>query len=336
MLTFKIMLRNALPEHQLSVAALMPVCDDWTSAAELIRLLDETLSSHPYVLEVLLVDDGSIQDWRSTTFPSRLTAIRTIRTLRLRRNLGHQRAISIWLAYIAENVSCDAVLIMDADGEDTPDGALRLLQVFSDDGGSRAVFAARSRRSESLTFRCSYTVYKALHWILTGLSVKVGNFSIIPSGYLKTLATISDLWNHYAAAVFRSRLPFTTTPIPRGRRIAGSSRMNFVALVVHGLSAISVFGDIVGVRLLIASIAGSCLTILGLLIVVSLRLFTDRAIPGWATYASGTLAVIAIQFITMATSFTFFVLTNRATLGYVPVRDHAMFIADCVDIYRHV
>jgi hypothetical protein len=35
--------------------------------------------------------------------------------------------------------------------------------------------------------------------------------------------------------------------------------MNFVALVSHGLSAISVFGDIVGVRLMAWSLAGSLL-----------------------------------------------------------------------------
>jgi 2-polyprenyl-3-methyl-5-hydroxy-6-metoxy-1,4-benzoquinol methylase len=81
--------------------------------------------------------------------------------------------------------------------------------------------------------------------MLTGISVRVGNFSILPRSYLSTLIVLSELWNHYAAAVFRSRLKFEMIPIPRGRRIAGASRMNFVSLVTHGLSAASVFSDIV-------------------------------------------------------------------------------------------
>src|SRR2546425_10710991 len=92
----------------------------------------------------------------------------------------------------------------------------------------------------------------------------------------RSLVVMSELWNHYAAAVFRSGLPFTTTPIPRGYRIAGTSRMNFVSLTAHGMSAISVFGDVVGVRLLIASLAGSLMAALGILAVAAIRIFTDR------------------------------------------------------------
>ena len=146
---------------------------------------------------------------------------------------------------------------------------------------------------------------------------------------------MSELWNHYAAAVFRSKLPFEMIPIPRGTRINGISRMNFVALVSHGLSAISVFGDIVGVRLLISALAGSVLAGFGTILVVAIRLFTDRAIPGWATYATGTLVIIAIQMITIATSFTFFVLSNRANLGFVPLLDYSLFVEETADIYSH-
>jgi hypothetical protein len=146
---------------------------------------------------------------------------------------------------------------------------------------------------------------------------------------------MSELWNHYAAAVFRSSLPFTMIPIPRGTRITGTSKMNFVALVSHGLSAISVFGDVVGVRLMIASLAGSGLAGLGILVVAAIRFYTDRAIPGWATYATGTLAIIMIQLIAIATSFTFFMLFSRTNLGFVPLRDYSWFVGESTNIYSH-
>ena len=313
----------------------MPVRDDWTSAAELIRRLGKVVSPDDGTMEILLVDDGSVQrcDWNDCQ--DEFSAVRAVRVLRLRRNLGHQRAIAIGLVYIQQTAKCDAVVVMDADGEDTPEGVAQLLRAYCDTHGATAVFAERSRLSESLVFKSFYRLYKILHLWLTGINVKVGNFSILPFAYLNTLVVMSELWNHYAAAVFRSKLPFTMISIPRGTRIAGNSRMNFVALVSHGLSAISVFGDIVGVRLLIGSLAGSLLAGVGMVLVAAIRLFTNRAIPGWATYATGTLAIIAIQLISIATSFTFFVLSNRANLGFVPLRDYSLFVEEVVEIYSH-
>ena len=312
---------------------LLPLRDDWKSAAELIRRLDKVLSGYPDTLQILVVDDGSMQRATRDTFQTSYSTVCSIRVLRLRRNLGHQRAIAIGLAYLESTTPCDAVLIMDADGEDTPEGALQLLDAFAAKKGAVAVFAERSRRSESFVFQLFYRLYKILHRTLTGVGVQVGNFSILPTTHLNTLVVVSETWNHYAAAVFRSRLPFIMIPIPRGRRIDGSSQMNFESLVGHGLSAISVFGDVVGIRLLISSIAGSFLAGLGILTVILIRFLTDRAIPGWATYASGMLVIIMIQFVSIAASFTFFVLSSRTNFGFIPSRDYQLFVAETTDFY---
>jgi polyisoprenyl-phosphate glycosyltransferase len=320
-------------EQPLSLTVMMPVLDDWLSAAELLRRLDKAIAASGCIATILLVDDGSVQQCDHDDFRSGFSVIRRIQLLRLRRNLGVQRAIAIGLAHIQKSLSCDAVLVMDADGEDTPAGAAQLLRAYSESHGRNVVFAERIRRSESLVFRSFYVLYRILHRWLTGIRVRVGNFSILSWGSLDTLVSMSELWNHYAAAVFRSRLPFSMVPIPRGKRIAGTSSMNFSSLVSHGLSAISVFADIVGVRLLIASLGASLLSGLGIVVVIAIRIFTDLAIPGWATYAVGVLAIIMIQFITIASSFTFFMLSNRINLGFVPFRDYSLFVKDAVDIY---
>ena len=314
------------------VVILIPLRDDWAPAVELIRRLDQAIAPNSYVVDILLVDDGSIQDYRAVDFPSRFQTLRSIRILRLRRNLGHQRAIAVGLVHIEREIPCDAVLVMDGDGEDTPEGTLQLLHAFS---GKTAVFAKRSRRTESITFRVFYRLYKIFHFCLTGVRVQVGNFSILPSAYLRTLVVMPELWNHYAAAVFRSRLPFTAIPIPRGHRIAGESKMNFVSLIVHGMSAISVFGDVVGVRLLVASLAGTAMALLGIVAVIFIRAFTILAIPGWATYAAGALAIILIQFIAMASVFTFTILSDRTSLSFLPLRDCGMLVEGVKDIYRN-
>ena len=87
------------------------------------------------------------------------------------------------------------------------------------------------------------------------------------------------------------------------------------------------FADVVGVRLLIGSLVGSVIAAIGIVIVVVIRLFTNQAIPGWAAYTAGTLSIILIQLVTIATCFTFFMLSARTAMAFVPRRD-----ADCLSM----
>src|ERR1039458_7604798 len=118
---------------------------------------------------------------------------------------------------------------MDADGEDRPADIRVLAEKFHQDGQRSIVFAARAKRLERVMFRFLYHVYRLLHWSPTGDSVRVGNFSIIPFESLGRLVVVPEIWNHYAAAVIRSRLRFESIPIARGKRLSGdrkSTRLN--------------------------------------------------------------------------------------------------------------
>lgn len=301
----------------------------------LVQRLGRAVTERGCAADVFLVDDGSVHPLVASAFQRPSSGVLTINVLQLRRNLGHQRAIAIGIAYLQTLSREGAVVVMDADGEDTPEGVVALVDSFVAMQGKLAVFAKRSRRSESYVFRIFYHFYRMVHRGLTGIGVRVGNFSIIPAGYLDTLVAMPELWNHFAASVFRSKLPFSMLPIPRGKRIAGESRMNFASLVAHGLSAMAVFGDVVGVRFLIASLLGALLGGLAIIAVLIVRFATNLAIPGWATYAVGTLLVIVIQLITIATTFSFFMLANRSNLGFVPMRDYPLFLDKVVEIYSY-
>ena len=112
------------------------------------------------------------------------------------------------------------------------------------------VFAARTKRMESVLFRVCYQLYRLVHRALTGIEVRVGNFSVAPRAALTRLMGVPDVWNHYAAAIHRARIPRKYLPLARGKRLAGESKMNFTSLLVHGLTAMSVFSDQVSARLL--------------------------------------------------------------------------------------
>jgi hypothetical protein len=315
-----------IPAGDDPVVVLLPVFNDWEAAGLLLERLDEVLLRQKLAADVLVVDDGS-----STPGPApiggQLAAIGQVDVLRLRRNLGHQRAIAVGLAYLEANLPCRAVVVMDSDGEDDPHDVPRLLRQCQDQGYQKVVFAERSKRSESWGFRVFYAIYQLLYRLLTGQRVRVGNFSVVPRARLASLVAVAELWNHYAAAVFKSRQPCCAVATCRGSRLAGRSRMSFVNLVIHGLSAISVHSDVVGVRLLIASLAGIAIAVAGLATIVAIRLLTTLAIPGWATSAAGLLAVVLLQLVLFSVVFCFVTLSNRQGTTVLPLRDYRYFVA---------
>ncbi len=305
----------------------IPVRDDWESLAQVISRLNAALAGEPVEASIVIIDDYSIQTHEALVLDAGATrAFRELYVLRLRRNLGHQRAICIGLAYIGRHMVCDAVLVMDGDGEDCPEDVPRLIEAFNCLGGAQVVFAERIKRSEGVIFTVFYHLYRGLHRILTGIPVRVGNFSIMPSAMVPTVAVLSEMWNHYAAAIVKARLPYIGMPTPRGRRIAGHPRMNFTALVTHGLSAYAVFAEAVTVRVLLSALAGALVSATLMIGVVSVRLFTAWAIPGWATVAGLAFALLTIQFLSFAGAVTFIVLVGRNAMGFLPARDFEYFV----------
>jgi len=313
------------------IAVLLPVYDDWESLEMLIERLEPVFEGLALRRSYLIVDDGSVAS-APQSLASAAAQGTSVRCLRLRRNIGHQRAIAIGLTYLHEHIPCEAVLVMDADGEDRPEDVSSLWQRFREGEGKKVVFAGRLRRSESLAFRVGYAAYRLLHRLLTGIPVKVGNFSIVSSAHLETLVVVSELWNHYAAAVVKVRIPYEIVPTTRGQRLAGESSMNLASLMAHGLSAISVFADAVGTRLIVGVIALSTFLLLLIGVVFGIRLGTGHAIPGWATYSTGLLLILLAQALTLAVSLAFFTVAARSNLSFVPIRDYRYFVGDVVDV----
>ena len=291
----------------------------------LLESLDDVARDHSLEAHVLFLDDGSTEP-APARFAARCKALRNVSILRLRRNLGHQRAIATGLVYVYQNLACDAVVVMDGDGEDRPDDIPVLLKEFAKTG--TIVFAARAKRLEHWSFRALYHVYRWLHLLLTGDHVRVGNFSVVPFASLAQIVVVPEIWNHYAAAVIRSRLLFTTVPIARGARLAGESKMNFVGLLLHGLSAFFVYGEIVGARLLIA-IAVALMLEIGLVALgVAINLTTQFSVVALALYVALALGLLLLQAIPVALILVFTVIGSRANVGFLPIRDCPYFVRD--------
>lgn len=321
-----------------SVLILTPVFNDWKAAGLLLPQIDAALAIEGIEAELLIVDDGSTETrptgWLSDAQAEALRAVRRIEVLELARNCGHQRAIAIGLAWIREHRPGVTVVICDSDGEDDPRDIPRLLARYEAEGRGKIVFAARARRSENWRFQLGYRVYQLLHWTLTGQRVRVGNFSVLPPRAVERLSVVSETWNHYAAAVFTSRIRYEMAPTARATRLDGESRMNFTALVLHGLSALSVFSHIIAVRLLIANCLLIVCTLLGLA-------------AGWWWGAAGNLGgsplslalgllLLAglVQGTVVGAAFALLVLSGRQGTSFIPIRDYGYFVTQASCLYE--
>src|SRR5258708_7317372 len=145
---------------------LIPVFNDWSALGKLLDALDETMVDNDLEAGVLVVDDGSTMEPEVDPTAQSFRALRHVDLIELRRNLGHQRAIAVGLAYVEDRGTCDSVVVMDGDGEDDPRDVPRLLAKSREEGGSKIVFAERTRRSETLVFRIFYKLYKVAHLFL--------------------------------------------------------------------------------------------------------------------------------------------------------------------------
>jgi len=303
-----------------------PVLDDWDSLRILVAAVATALADSRVQVDVLAVDDGSLDSFDPGELALTPSGVeRSVQVLRLAANLGHQRAIAVGLTEMTGREDLDAVVVIDSDGEDRPEDITRLLDVARSEPGL-IVMAQRAKRSESLTFRVAYQLYKLMFRSLTGRVIDFGNFSLLPMRAVRRLVHMPELWNNLAAAILRCRLPYRAIPTERGHRYAGSSRMNLPALVIHGLSAMSVYTDVIFVRILAGAVAFAFLSLLGMATVVLLRLFTDLWTPGWATTVVANLAVMMMLTVIMVIAGALMQLAGRSTRQVIPVVDAEAFI----------
>jgi hypothetical protein len=214
--------------------------------------------------------------------------------LKLRRNVGHQRAIAIGLGYVSEYIQPEQkVVVMDSDGEDLPSTIPDLLNRLAA-ADVDVVVAQRKSRVETFRFKAFYAVYKLFFSIMTGRAISFGNFMALKASSVKRLVAMQELSIHIAGAVLASKLRTAVCPLDRGERYAGQSKMNFVGLVLHGFKGLMVFAEDVLVRVGIACALIATLSVIGAIAAIMLKLL-GFSTPGWFSVALGILVLMLLQ-----------------------------------------
>jgi len=312
----------------------MATYDDWRSIAHIAPILDDKLQQLNLKGRIVIVDDSSNDtDGKELLLTHGFVAIEDIDVVHLGSNQGNQRALAIGTAYIAANIECDYLVVMDSDNEDKPDDVPALLQACKKNNNDKVIFAERSKRSEGQAFRLFYFLYKWLYRLLTGDSISVGNFSVIPGKLVRRVAHISELWNHFPISIIRSGVHYAKIPTERGARLFGQGKMNMVRLIIHAFSGFTIHADIVGVRMMLfAGMMG--LGIFFLVVgIVTIKLGTDMTLLGWTSQIIVQLLTLFALISCTALIILTTVLSLRMQLPSTPFHEHARFIYKIEKLY---
>jgi hypothetical protein len=109
--------------------------------------------------------------------------------------------------------------------------------------------------------------------------------------------------------------------------------MNFLGLVVHGLSAISVFADVVSVRLLVSATAFALVSLLLLAAAVSAGFAAPHSVPSWAAVAVDALVVICLEAMMLSLSLVWAVISARSNSRFIPLRDSESYILEQKELW---
>ncbi len=198
----------------------------------------------------------------------------------------------------------DIVVVMDADGEDAPKDAPRLVE-FLAESKCELVLAERSARIAPLKFKLGYAFFKAFSRLITGVTIKSGTFSASRWSWLSMAVRNGVFESSFSGGLASSHSRKQFVLISRARRRYGQSTQRLGGLVSHGLSIFWAFSGQISLRFFFFSILLTLSTILGSICVIALRIL-EIAVPGYTSIILLLLLQINIlSLILFLTSFHF-------------------------------
>lgn len=258
-------------------AILMPSFNDNESTNLLVEKL--MAAEERPSLNIIVIDDAS----ESPILERQFSSHKLVHVLRLEENVGHQLAIAKGIKFALNHFeNLNWIVIMDSDGEDGPEDAIKLLNQARHKG--KTVVAIRGRRFVNLGFRIGYFLYRSLLKVLTGHSINFGNFGAYKSSDLKRMIARGYLSTHFPASLIEASIDFTGIKIDRQPRFFGSSKMSTKGLMLHGLAGVSVLWASIVRRSLVLAVLLSCGLVCGILLALFLYISDSPwLIPGWTS-----------------------------------------------------
>jgi dolichol-phosphate mannosyltransferase len=288
---------NAMPENQAGIhpqlSIVVPVYNEAGNLVQLCKELEESLSGLDMAWEVLFADDGSSDNTWETIGALNLQNNR-VKGLRLSRNFGHQYALLAGLA----NAKGDAVITMDGDLQHPVKMIPELVNEWRK--GNMVVHTRRlDPPTLSLFKKLSSRLYYRIFSYLSGVKVEPGmaDFRLFDAQVVRDILAFREEGLFYRGIAQWVGYRASSIAYTSQERYSGSSKYSLRKMVRLAWNGITSF-SIVPLRLAIfLGVITSLIAFAEIIYAISVKIFTDSAVPGWASAISVISFLFGMLFI---------------------------------------
>ena len=293
----------------------IPIYNEESILSELRNRLVNATSSLDRDFEVILIDDGSVDNSFELMKKIQREDGR-FRILRLSRNFGHQIAISAGM----DVARGEAVILMDGDLQDPPELLEQMLAKWKE--GNQVVYTVKKSRKEGRIKRWAFTAFYRVLYAVSSIRIPMdaGNFSLLDRRVVDVLKQIPE--RHRYISGLRAWVGFKQIGIEydRGARFAGEPQMSIGRLLALAFDGIFSFSNIPLRFAMFIGFAAATVSFAGGLYVIYEKLFTDKAILGWAS------TIVTITFLGGLTLMTLGIIGEYIGRIYDEVKQRPLYI----------
>ncbi|MDC8757685.1 glycosyltransferase family 2 protein [Janthinobacterium fluminis] len=250
------------------------------TTARLCALLDRMKASGDIAADsaIFYVDDGSRDStWQLIDDYARQGG--AVCGIKLSRNRGHQNALLCGLM----TAPGDVLISLDADLQDDLEIIPAMLDAYRK--GSEIVFAVRSRRDKDSFFKRFFaeSYYKFFAFMGAQIIYNHADYRLMSRRALETLREYDESHLFLRALILQLGFKTSTVEFERAERYAGVSKYpvsKMLALAWQGITSFTAYP----LRLITG--AGAAVSLGSIVLAawaLAVRIFTDDALPGWAS-----------------------------------------------------
>ena len=275
------------------LSVVVPMFNEEAVIPALVARLRPALDGLGVSYEVVAVDDGSADRTAALLFEHG-RAWPELRLVKLRRNSGHQAALTAGL----QRARGDWVVSIDADLQDPPETIAEMLRLARDEGLD-VVYGVRTDRSTDTAFkRHTAGAYYRLMRRMVGADVpaQAGDFRLLSRDVVEVLTRLPERAPVYRLLVPSLGFASGSVPYARERRAAGETKYPLRKMVALAWDSTANFSA-APLRLATWLGAGAFVACFALMIFGLVVWANGTVIPGWTSLFLAVLMLSAVQLI---------------------------------------
>lgn len=275
------------------ISIVTPVFNEQDNIEVFYQKVLQAMDKLPYNFEIIFVDDGSSD--ATPMILDRIVQLDTrVRAILLARNFGHQIALTCGL----DNADGDAVITMDGDLQHPPEMLPELIEKWED--GFEVVQTIRLS-TEGVSWFKSFTssLYYKLINSMSKVHIQEGgsDFRLLDKKVVESFRLFKERARFIRGMIGAIGYRQTQIEFVAPKRFAGQSKFSLGKMLHFALDGITAYSKLPLRFAFYIGVIFGCISFVLTMHVLYIKLFTEEAVPGWATLSASILLFGGLQLI---------------------------------------